>query len=196
MQKRHLHTTLSLKHAKLLDTLEEKYGSKQKALELALEGLEHNNVQPPLSPEEEYWMRIIRESKTVGIIQKEIYKFLLSTIDIERFKEMEEQQKAVQFVTEFYYQKPLKECSLKEVMDGLVFNSKFTGLMDSLSYIDYGDHYRIKIIHDMGLNNSKWLKIMYECLFKEYGACTEFTISDRSLFINVYKNNVASEKLS
>jgi len=57
------------------------------------------------------------------------------------------------------------------------------------SYSDNDYHYNIILNHDMGFNNSKWLKIMIENLFKTYGVKAEIRISERSVFINVFKNS-------
>jgi hypothetical protein len=49
----------------------------------------------------------------------------------------------LEYVIEFFYQKPLKECSLKEILDGLVFNAKICHLFDAVNYTDDGDHYTL-----------------------------------------------------
>jgi hypothetical protein len=188
MQKYHVHTTVSSKHKEILKRQVEKHGSYQKVLELALESLEHSAIQPPLTPDEEFWMRVGREAKGICLIQGEAYKFLLTTLDLERFKDFADQHKMIEATIELYYQKTLLECSLKEVLDGVIATGKFSGLADSITYSDHGDHYRMKFIHDMGLVNSKWLKMMLESLFKSYGVRADITISSRSLFINVHKN--------
>jgi hypothetical protein len=76
MKKFDIHTTLSPRYYTLLTKYQEKYGTKQKALEEALEALDNrvsDKQNMPLSPEEELWMRVGRELKNVLIIyQKDI----------------------------------------------------------------------------------------------------------------------------
>jgi len=189
MRNTRISTTISPKHTAILKKYAEQYGTQQSALEHALESLDNNSKQSlPLTPDEELWLRIGREIKGIGLIQLEVYKFLLSTIDLEGFQEFADQHKMIEPIIEFYYQKPLSEFSLKEVLDAVVATCKFSGLTDSVTYSDLGDHYGMKFMHDMGFNNSKWFKIMLDCLFKSYGVRADITISPRTLFVNVYKN--------
>jgi hypothetical protein len=89
MNKRRVCTTISAKHWELLKKYTAKYETQQKVLELALESLENNSKHiTALSQEEEHWMRIGREAKSVAcLIQKDGLKELLKTADIERIKE-------------------------------------------------------------------------------------------------------------
>jgi hypothetical protein len=180
-------TTVSSKHWALLNKYAEKYGTQQKALEIALDTLE-NNSKPNsnLSPEQEIWVRI-SELKLAGIVQLECLKLLTETADLERFRAYENDQKPLEYVIEFFYQKPLKECSLKEIIDGLILNAKISHWFDTVSYTDDGDFYMLKMTHQMGINNSKINEIMIKGVFKTYKAKVESTISERSIFIKVYK---------
>ncbi len=189
MKRHNVHTTLSSRHWELLKKYQDKYETQQKALEFALESLDdHVQWRPELSPEEELWLRVGKELKGVCIIQAEVQKFLLTAIDLERFKEFADQHKILEYSIEFYYHKPLKECSLKEVLDGLAATSKFSGLIDSFMYTDKGDFFSMKTMHDMGINNSKMLEILFERLFKTYGVKAEIKVYERSVFVNVFKN--------
>lgn len=187
-RKNRVSTTVSSKHWALLNKYAEKLGTQQKALELALEGLE-NDSKPvsKLSPDEEMWMRI-GELKMACLIQKECLKLLLETADPELFKAYEHDQKPLEYVLEFFYQKPLKECSLKEIMDGLVLNARTGHWFDTVNCTDDGDHYTFKLTHELGINNSITSGMMIEGVFRTYGAKTESTLSERSIFIRVFKN--------
>ncbi len=189
LKKNRVSTTISEKHWALLKKHAEKYSSQQKVLELALECLENNSKQPgPLSPEEELWTRIGCEVKSACIIQKDALKELLRTTDTGRLKEIVASDRPAEYVIEYYYQKPLKECTLKEVVEGIVINGKMAHWFDTINYTDDGDRYTIKITHDMGINNSIVHKILNESVFNTYGVRTESEISERSLFIKVFKN--------
>jgi hypothetical protein len=181
-------TTISHKSWALLNKYKEQYHTQQKVLEAALETLDKNSTAGPTSPEEYLWMRTFKEAKTVGLIQKAALKALIKTSDDGSIKELVDQQKPVEYTIEFLYQKPLKNCSLQEVMDGLVVTSHLSGIIDTINYTDNGDHYVIRITHDMGIKSSNMLRIMYGSLFNGYGVNSDFTISERSLFIKVYKN--------
>lgn len=166
-----------------------KYQTQQKALELALESFEKDPPQTsPQTPEEELWMRLGREVKSACIIQKEALKELLKTADLERIRELAADQCSMKYVIEYYYQKPLEACSLKEVMEGIVVNGRMSNWFETISYTDDGDCYYLKITHNLGLNNSKIHELLHSSLLKTYGVKTESTISERSLFIKVYKN--------
>lgn len=189
MKKYRLSTTISLRHHALLKKHMSKYETQQKVIEVALEELE-NGSKPArvLTKEDELWL-LIGKAKTVCPVQKEGYKILLETLDFERFKEYIDRQKPLQYVLEVYYQKPLKELSLAEVIDALVINCAMSNQVDMINYTDDGDHYTVKMTHDLGLNNSRVLMVVHEDLFKTYGVRADYIKSDRSLFIKIYKNN-------
>lgn len=190
MKKYNIHTTLSSKHWEILRKNLEQHKTQQKVLELALESLEKKQ-DIPQSPEEELWMRIGGKIKAVGLIQKEGLKVLIKTMDTDLCTEFVKQQKPIEYTVEFYYQKPLKECTLKEVIEGLIVTGNISCMMDSVGYTDCGDHYLIKITHDMGLNDSKMLKVMIDSLFTTYGAKTDIQISERSVFVKVFKKLIS-----
>lgn len=190
MKKNRICTTISSKHWALLKKHAEKYETQQKAIEHALELLETNSRQSlPLSPEEELWMRIGREIKDILLVfQKESARILFETANIERFKEYVALQRPVEFAFEYYYKKPLKACSLQELVDGIILNIKVQGSADTVNYTDDGDHYTIKITHSLGPNMSKTQVIMHESLFNSYGVKAESHYSERSIFFKIYKN--------
>ncbi len=190
MKTHRISTTISQKHWAILNKYAEKYNTQQKVLEMALENLEKKSEHnPTLSPDEVLWMRIGSEIKSAFLlIQKDAGILFMENTDIERFREYVKDQKPSEFAFEWYYRKPLKECSLPELIDGIVLTLKIQGGSDSVEYTDESDHYKINMMHGMGLNLSKLTVIMYESLFKSYGAQAECHFSERSVIFKVYKN--------
>jgi hypothetical protein len=185
-RKNRVSTTVSSKHWALLHKHAEKLGTQQKALEFALDNLEKESKPViNLSPEEKTWMRI-GELRSMCPVQREFLKLLIETADVERFKTYANKQKPLDYILEFFYQKPLKECSLKEALDGLVLNAKIGNWFDTANYTNDGDHYTLKLTHQLGINNSKINELMIEEVFKTYGAKVESTISERSIFIKIF----------
>lgn len=187
MKKHRISTTISQKHWGLLKKHVEKYETQQKALERALECLESSSRQSPaLTREEKLWVHISR-TKSACIIQKDYLRMLMKITDIELQKEYVAQYKPVEYTTEYYFQKPLKECSLKEVIDGIVINARISNWYDTVDYTDDDGHYTLKITHSLGLNTSKLVNIAIESVFETYGAKTENTISEKTVFIKIFK---------
>ncbi len=73
-------------------------------------------------------------------------------------------------------------------MDAVVTAGRVANWFDAMDYRDDGNYYTIRIIHSLGINNSKLSKISLETLFKTYGVKTEGEISEKSIFVEVYKN--------
>lgn len=189
MKKRRLNTTISSKHWELLKKHAEKFETQQKALEKALESLENNsNNIPAHTPEEQLWIRIGREIKSVCLVEKEFLKLLLETAYTKRMSEYINHHKQLEYFLEYYYQKPLKECSLKEVMEGLVINARTANWFETVNYTNDGSYYTLKITHSLNLNNSIINKLFLERLFRTYGAKIEIEVSERSLFVKVFKS--------
>ncbi len=189
MKRRRLNITISLKHWNILEKHLQEFETQQKVLEYALESLENNPGQSTsVSQEEELWLRIGREIKSICLIQKDGLKELLETADIERLMECANQLKPLEYQIEYYLQKLLKECNLKEVIDGTVIIARTSNWFDTINYTDNGGYYTLKMIHSLGLNNSKLSKTMVESVFKTSGFKTESEISERSFFIKIYKN--------
>lgn len=189
MKKYRINTTISLKHYELLKKYAEKLGTQQSVLELALENLNNNSKEIlQLSHEEEVWLKAFRELKGVLIyFQKDYAKILFETADMERTREYVNNEKPVEFALAYYYQKPLKECSLQEIIDAAVLNIKLGCLADSMNCTEDDDCYTINITHSMGINLAKLTIMMYESLFKSYGARFESDFSQRSIFFKIFK---------
>ncbi len=187
MKKYRLSTTISMRHFGLLKKHMSKYETQQKVIEAALESLDSGPMQiTGLSVEEKLWLKV-GNLKSACAIQKESLRVLLETFDSDRYRAHVAEKKPLEFILEVYYQMPLCECSLSEVLEGLVMLFKVSNLVDTIEYSDDGDHYTLKMTHDFGLNHSRMLKAANEGLFKTYGAYADYVLSDRSIFCKVYK---------
>lgn len=94
----------------------------------------------------------------------------------------------MEYAVEYYLQKPLKESSLKEVIDALVIISRMSNWFNTVDYTDDGGHYMLRITHSLGLNFSKLNIIGFESIFKTYGVKYENIISERTIFMKIFKN--------
>lgn len=187
MKKHQIHTTLSSKHMEILKNNAERYGSQQKVLELALERFEKGpGPDPSLTPEEELWMSFSRNGMAC-FIQKDGLKFLLETANFDVFEEIVAKSKPIEYQIESYYNKPLKDCSLPEVIEGMVINARMSHWFDVVDYRDEGDYYSIKWAHCLGINGSIMTKILPESVCKTYGSKFSTTISEKTVFMKVYK---------
>jgi hypothetical protein len=181
-------TTISSKHWAMLLKLAEEHGTQQKALELAIENLESGSrpMHKP-SPEEDAYTRVSTELKSICLLPKEALKLLLDTANLDMFRSYIDEQTPLEWTLEYNYQKPLKEFSLREVVEGIIFFGKMAHWFDTGTYTDEGDHYSLKISHSTGVNGSKVNEMLIDSVFKKYGVETDSTISERSIFIKVFK---------
>ncbi|WP_292374079.1 hypothetical protein [Methanosarcina sp. UBA411] len=188
MKTHRISTTISQKHWELLKKHTEEFGTQQKVLELALESLENSSKQSPeLSREERIWLTQ-KSMKTICPILKDNLKVLLETANIEMFNEYLNKYKPLEYTMEYYFQKPLKEISLKELLDGVVITGGMSNWFDTIDYTDDGNHYTMLITHSLGLNNSKINKMGIESMFETYGVRVESTISEKTIFMKIFKN--------
>jgi hypothetical protein len=187
--KRHrIATTISEKHWELLKKHAEKFETQQKVLEIALECLENNSKQyPELTVEQQFWLTC-ESIGSVCCVQKKALKILMETVNLDRFKEYVTQNRPIECVIEFFLQKSLKECSLKEVVDGLTIVFRTSHMFDSVEYKENSDYYMLVLIHGLGLNNSKLNLTTFESVFKTYGTYVESIISENTIFIKIFKN--------
>lgn len=188
MKKHRIATTISEKHWELLKRNAEKFETQQKALELALECMESNSKQKLMLNEEEKFWTHAASDKTACIVQKDFLKMLIENSDIEFHKEYVTRNKPIEYTIEHYIQKPLKECSLEEVVNGLVVTARISHWFDTVDYMDSGGHYTLKITHSLGLNNSKITQMGIESVFKTYGVKTESVISEKTMFMKIFKD--------
>jgi len=193
VKKQRVSTTISQKHLELLKKYVEKYESQQKVLELALESLDSieslknsSKMNQALTWEERYWT-CLKSTKAACFIQKDGLRILMGSADIELFHEHVTKHKPMEYNIEYFFRKPLKECSLKEVIDGLVFIAIMSNWFDTVDYTDNISFYMLIITHSLGLNNSILNKDMFESLFKTYGVTFESTISEKTIFMKVLK---------
>ncbi len=112
----------------------------------------------------------------------------METVNHERFKEYVTKNKPIECVVQFFLQKPLNECSLKEVVDGLTIIFRTSHMFDTVDYKDNGNYYLLALTHSLGLNNSKLNVITCESLFETCGANVESKISENTIFMKVFKD--------
>ncbi len=187
MHKNHLHTTLSDKHFELLKKYSEKFGTQQKALEFALESLE-NDTKRDLAQDQQVWVLTGKRTESACVLHKDAVRTLFEGADIKRIIKLLKTQKMAEHMVSWYYQKPLKKCSLKEVIDGAIFFFNEAKIFDTVNYVDCGNYYSLKMVHGIDIRTSKMFNIFIDSLFEAYGVKTESEISEKSLFMKIYKN--------
>lgn len=189
MKTHRISTTISDKHWELLKKHAEKYETQQKTLELALQNLENSSRQiPELTLEEKYWMRLKR-AKSLVIIEKTAFKSLIETADIELLEKLFIRDKTIEYTIELYFQKSLEECSLKEIVNGLVVNLKITNWLETIDYKNDDSYYKLIITHDLGSLFSKLVTTWIENMFKTQGIKVESIVSVKTIFIKILKTN-------
>lgn len=188
MKTHRISTTISQKHWELLKKHTEKFETQQKVLELALESLENSSKQSSALTEEERIWLTQRSMKTICSSLKDSIKVILETVNIEMFNEYLNKYKPLEYTMEYYFQKPLKEISLKELLDGVVITGVMSNWFDTIDYTDDDNHYTMLITHSLGLNSSKINKMGIESMFETYGVRVESTISEKTIFMKIYKN--------
>jgi hypothetical protein len=187
--KHRISTTVSSKHWMLLKKYTEHFETQQKALEFALENLDnakHNNV---LSPEDSIKAKYMG-FQSVCHLHKEIILELFRTADYDRLSTLLITMKIAESQLMLCYQKPLKDMSLREVMDGIVVTSRAGNWLESIEYKDDGNSYTLIAIHNyINSNYSNMFKIFFGSLFESYGVKTESSLTEHSLFMKIYKSN-------
>jgi hypothetical protein len=191
MSNHRISTTISQKHWELLKRHVEKFETQQRTLERALESLENvesnSKKNSSLTYEDKYWM-LLKATKLACFIQKDALKILLNTVDYKVLNEYIVQHKPIEYAVEYYIQKPLKECSLIEVIDGLVIITKLSNWFDTVDLIDGVGYYTLLFTHSLGFNSSKLNTLTFESLFKSVGVRTETMISEKTIFIKIFKD--------
>lgn len=184
-------TTISPQHYATLKKLTERYDSQRSVLEHALESLEKEDAgTTPLSLEEEVRIRLGSELKNYLLIfPKDMIKLMTETIDLERYREYTAKHKPYEFASEYYYQKPLQDCTLSELLEMVVLFIKLQNSYESVNYTDEGDHFLFRLTHKYGMNHSRLQLMMIKSLFESYGVKTESRVSEWSLFVKVHKGD-------
>src|SRR5574341_1660058 len=176
--KRHrISTTISSKHWGILKKHAEKLETQKKTLEIALESLENSNQGHAPSPEEALLLRL-SAIRSACFMHIDVINEFIRTSDLERIKEI---FKGAPLIIEWYYQKPLKKCSLKEIMDAIVIYYRAGNWVDSINYTENGDHYYLKMLHRSYPEGSEILKMVFEILCSAYGVKIECEISERNI---------------
>ncbi len=190
MNKRRICTTISEKHWGLLKKYTVKFKTQQSTLEAALESLENSSKQnPAISQEDIFWLQM-RELKVIMHIHRDVFLELVKTADYEKVNKVLATYGLAEYMIVFHYQKPLRECSLKEVMEGIIATARAGNWLDTINYTDNNDHYVLIATHSIGnIKYSNSFKIFYETLFKAYGVRTQSKISENSLFMKIYNNS-------
>lgn len=192
MKKYRINTIISQKHHAILKEYAEEYGTQKSVLENALESLKNNSNQsiglPP--EEEELWLRLGRELKDILLVfPRDFIKILYETADVEQFTKYIKNERPAEFAVEWYYNKPLKDCTLQEVVTAIIINMKVHGSFDSLIYKEDEISHDINLTHSLGFNASKMLEMMNRSVFDSYGVEFESYCSERSVFFKVFKSD-------
>lgn len=189
MNKHRVNTTISTKHWEIVKKHIEKFETQQKVLEVALECLENSSKQNLMqSPEEIDFSLAKGAKKSACIVHRDVLKLLTDSLDFDRVREGIYNQNTMEYLIAHYYQKPLQKCSLKEILNGLIFIIRFGNIPESVSYTEECNYYTLKIIHDLNHNCSKIFEVMIENTLETYGAKTDIETSEKTVFIKIYKN--------
>ncbi len=190
MKKRRIATTISAKHWSILEKHKIEYETYQKTIEYALENLENNSENGnDASPVEQLWMRIGNEMMpSFCLLNKSLYRELINTADYEKIKMLVTRMKPAEYLVVWYNKKPLNKCSLKEVIDSIIFTTKVGNQLNTINCTDCGRYYTLSINHDLNMKGSKLFKIYFEDLFISYGVKSEIELGEISIFIKVYKD--------
>jgi hypothetical protein len=189
MKKYRVNTTISQKHHEILKEYAKEYGTQQSVLEHALEALKNTGDQGELSSTGQLWMRIFRELKDIHILfQRDLAKIFFENMDIDQYQDYIRNEKPGETAIEWYYNKPLKECTLQEIVHAVVAKLDVQGGADTLICTEDEESYRINMTHTLGINASKAIKRLDESIFESYGAKYETHYSERSIFFKVYKD--------
>jgi hypothetical protein len=175
-----------MKHWEILKKHVETHQTQQKVLEHALETLDAS-CQPGKARPGEGESIPAMDEKSADLVQKYALMMLLDSIDLDKAREYIARVKPTVYALEYYYHKPLSECSLKEIMDGLVVISRAIGWYDTVDYVDNGDHYLLKLTHSLGLNGSKIARMVNEIMFDAYGARIETIVSEKGVVQTIFK---------
>lgn len=185
--KNHLHTTLSDKHFEILKKHKEIFGTQKKVLEFALESLENNSKRNLAQlKDDQVWMLTGRGTESASVLHIDAFKVLLEGADVKNIIKIMKNQKMAEHMIAWFYQKPLKKCSLKEVIDGLIFFLKASKIADTVSYVECDNYYILKMIHGLHIGTSRMFSMWIATLFESYGLKTESEISEKSLFMKIY----------
>lgn len=188
MRKYRVGTTISKKHHELLLKHVETFGTQQKVLEHALESLanEKDHVTE-LTREEELWHRMYSIKDMFTLITSEYAKILFDTVNMEQLKEYIEEEKPMEFLIEWYYNKPLHELNLHELIDGIILTVKIHTPLVVATYGEHREYYSIDLKNNISSIYSNTLLIMYESVFRSYGIESKSQYRGRSTYFEIQK---------
>lgn len=189
MDTHRINTTISTKHWEILKNHTAKYESQKKALEIALESLEnYTRPSPEQFTDKQVWVLTGQGTESACILHRDAFKALMEGADVKHIIKVLANQKTSEHMISWYYQKPLKKCSLEEVMDGVIFFINAAKVADTVNYVNSGNYYALKMIHSLDTKTSKMFDVFIKSLFEVYGLKTESEISSKSLFMKIFKN--------
>jgi hypothetical protein len=137
---------------------------------------------PALTPEQDLALRIYFDLNAPCLIPRESPKTFFDAGDSKKFEEDVARYVPMEHAVEHLYHRPIKELSLREIVDGLVINLRVSPRrLDTVHCSDDGDYYTLKATHSMGPNCSRITHQLCDSLFGRYGAKTEGTIRKRSI---------------
>jgi len=182
-------TTISPKHAAILKKHAKVHGTQQKVLELALETFDKNALpDSSISPEELFVTHSWKEKLSI-VMYKEQFAALIKSADLKQNEEWFNANKMyMAFAVEFFLQRPVTEMNLQELLEGSCSLARLSNLFTRILFSDDGDHYTIKIYHEYGINGTGYLLIPYENLFNYCGLKYKKSVSDRTVFLKIYKD--------
>jgi len=186
-----LSTTISPDHWELLKKYLKKHKTQQKVLEVALDNLDKNSHQEQmLSPDDKLWLRLGKDmGRFLFFHHKNYLPIFFGSADIVELEKMTSMMKPAEHMIEWLYEKPLKKCSLKEVIEGIIIISRIANIFETMNYSDNGSYYVLNITHNLKFKGSQLYILFYEDLFTSYGARVESEISETGLYIKICKKN-------
>ncbi|MDD1774698.1 MAG: hypothetical protein LUQ24_04155 [Methanobacterium sp.] len=185
MKNYRVNTTISMKHHAILKKYTKKYGTQRSVLEHALELNQRQNRE--FSEEEKIWMSMYQIKNLLTVLPEDLTRLFLNNSDINRIQDYVKNETPVEFAIEWFYTKPLKECTLIELVEGIILNIKMQSSAKTINYQELDEYYTINILHELGLNGSKTIIIMNESALNNYGANFERNYSERNVFFKIYK---------
>ena len=133
-------------------------------------------------------MRTGKDLKPISLIHRDYLEELFHTADVEQLEKITAALKPAEHMVVWYYQKSLKNCTLQEVIDGIILTIKVGNLCDTANYSDEGNSYILKVTHSLTIKGSRMFKIYFEDALTAYGAEVESEITSTGIFMKIFKN--------
>ncbi len=97
---------------------------------------------------------------------------LIDTADCERILKIYAKLRPAEFLIVWYYKKPLKKCSLNEVIEGIIFTTRMGNWFDTINHKDNGNYYSLEVNHVLKMKGSR----LFNAFFKD---CSKHTMRKR-----------------